>query len=203
MAQRFSPFQRGDRGIQQRSGVMFYQLPEQETFRQQEQTQHYFKMTNPRVSGFSDFPPRNKCLFPTDMKKASWRPTKLGLLGIKHLQKAELSLKDKDQRERGTCDERLLDHQTNPTPHFEAKIQDLYHWNIALVPPLQGLLCSVLPLSPGRKREVEADIFKAQLKQKHLMPIWCISFERKVSTNKGPATWFGIPAVFRLPWKRN
>lgn len=103
MAQRFSPFQKGDGGIQQQSGVMFYRLPEEETLRQQEQTQHYFKMTNSRVSGFSDFPPRNKCLFPTDMKKVSWRPTKLGLLGIKHLPKAELSLKDKVQRERETA----------------------------------------------------------------------------------------------------
>lgn len=40
---------------------------------------------------------------------------------MKHLKKAELSQKGKEQRERGICDERLLDHQLTLTSHFEAK----------------------------------------------------------------------------------
>lgn len=104
-------------------------------------------------------------------------------------------MKGKDQRERGTC---WIISWMWLLILRQRKIQDLWpHWNITPVPLPQGLLCCLVPHLPRRKREGEADHLKAQFNEKHLMWIWQISFERKASTNKGPGTQFGIPALFR------
>lgn len=81
------------------------------------------------------------------------------------------------------------------------KVWELYHWNITLVPPPQGLHHSPLPLLPRRKMEGETDGLKHSPKKSILCKYG--RFPLKARTNKGPATWFGVPALFRLHWERN
>lgn len=133
--------------------------------RQRKQTQHYLKSTD-QTAWFSDLPPRSKNLFLTDTKRALWKPSKWGPLGLTHLKKAELSVKGKDQRERGTC---WIISWIWLRISRQRKIQDLPYWNITPVPLPKGLLCSLLPLLSRRKREGEEDHFKAQFNYKHFL----------------------------------
>lgn len=115
------------------------------------------------------------------MKRAS----KWGPLGITHLKKAELWVKGKDQRERGTCwniswSWLLISRQR--------KIQDVPHWNITPAPLPKGLCCLSCPGGKGKEKQI---ILKHSSTKS-------ISSERKASPMKGPGTWFGIPALFRF-----
>lgn len=99
-------------------------------------------------------------------QRALWKPSKWGPLGLTHLKKAELSVKGKDQRERGTC---WIISWIWLRISRQRKIQDLPYWTSLLHPCQKGLLCSLLPLLSRRKREGEEDHLKAQFNYKHFL----------------------------------
>lgn len=143
---RFSPSQREGTGIQWWS-IQVPQAAKQEIHRQHKQTQHYLKSTD-QTAWFSDLPPRSKNLFLTDTKRALWKPSKWGPLGLTHLKKAELSVKGKDQRERGTC---WIISWIWLRISRQRKIQDLPYWT-SLLYPCQKVSCALCYLSyPGGK----------------------------------------------------
>lgn len=146
---RFSHSQRGGTGIQWWS-IHVPQAAKQEMHRQHKQTQHYFKSTDQRFSEEPLLHWQEKSI----VKAFQWGP-----LGITHLKKAELSVKDKDQRKRSIF---WIISWIWLLILRQRKIQ----WSEAPLNITPVLLpkgpCALLPLLPRRKREGEADNFKAQ-----------------------------------------
>lgn len=126
---KFSPSQRGGTGIQWWS-IHVPQAAKQESHRQHKQTQHSLKSTDERVSDLVTFH-----LEARTFSSLTWKEHCEGLpnespLGITHLKKAELWVKGKDQRERGTC---WIISWMWLLLLRQRKIQDLPHQNIDLV----------------------------------------------------------------------